>query len=77
MIYSGNTANNINVSSDGRTLTFDPIIQSQEGSYYCWTAISAQENVYSRLVPLTILRKSIIHFHIANIIIFIHNYVIT
>ena len=58
VIFSGNTANSINVSADTKTLAFDPIIQSQEGNYYCWTAISAQENVYSKLVSLTILRKS-------------------
>ena len=48
----------IKVSGDrGRTLIFDPVSQGQEGNYYCWVALSEIESVYSKVVPLTILRK--------------------
>ena len=49
---------NIIVSGDrGRTLIFDPVSQDQVGDYYCWIALTNEESVYSRLVPLTIFRK--------------------
>ena len=48
----------IKVSGDGgRALIFDPVSQGQEGNYYCWVALSETESVYSKVVPLTILRK--------------------
>ena len=66
IIIPDNTTNNIKVSLDKRTLIFDPVIQSQEGNYYCWLPLTITRNVYSRIVPFTILRKSIIHIHVFN-----------
>ena len=60
------TNNNIKVSADSRTLIFDPVTQGQEGNYYCWVPLSNVMTVYSRVVPLTILRKLLVNVSNSN-----------
>ena len=60
------TNDNIKVSADSRTLIFDPVSQGQEGNYYCWIPLTNMETAYSRVVPLTILRKLLVNFNPSN-----------
>ena len=55
-----NGTNNQIISIDTKTLTFNPVAQSNEGSYYCYVALSSTEERCSKLVNFTILRKSMI-----------------
>ena len=55
-----NNTNNQIISADTKTLTFNPVAQSNEGSYYCYVALSSTDERCSKLVTFTILRKSMI-----------------
>ena len=52
-------SSNLKISLDSRSLIFDPVTRGQEGNYYCWLPLSQTENEYSRVVPFTILGKSL------------------
>ena len=58
-ILRDNTANNIRVSNDTRSLIFDPVSRGQEGDYYCYVALSGNsaEDLRSSFVTLTILSE--------------------
>ena len=58
-----NQSNGIIISNDTKTLTFDPVTQINEGSYYCFVPVSSTEDLCSDVVPLTILRcELMVHF---------------
>ena len=58
-----NQSNGVIISSDTKTLTFDPVTQINEGSYYCYVPVSSTEDLCSDVVPLTILRcELMVHF---------------
>ena len=57
-----NQSNGVIISSDTKTLTFDPVTQINEGNYYCFVPVSSTEDLCSDVVPLTILRELMVHF---------------
>ena len=58
-----NGTNGILISADGKTLIFNNVEQTHEASYYCYITVSQTDEICSSLVPLTILRESIVHFY--------------
>ena len=59
-----NQSNGVIISSDTKTITFDPVMQINEGSYYCYVIVSNTEDLCSDLVSLTILRELIVHCYV-------------
>ena len=58
-----NGTNGILMSADGKALIFNNVEQTHEASYYCYITVSQTEEICSNLVPLTILRESIVCFN--------------
>ena len=63
-----NLTNNVIIilSTDTKTLTFDPVTQFHEDRNSCYDPVSNMENICSNLVPLTILCDLIVYFYVVG-----------
>ena len=68
-----NLTNNVIIilSTDTKTLTFDPVTQLHEDRNSCYDPVSNMENIRSNLVPLTILCNLIVYFYVVGFTYFI------